>query len=52
VVIVEHVMEAVMQLSDRVIVLNAGRKILEGSPREVVRHPQVIQAYLGERYRA
>jgi branched-chain amino acid transport system ATP-binding protein len=51
-VIVEHVMEAVMQLSDRVIVLNSGRKILEGSPREVVTNPQVIQAYLGERYRA
>ena len=52
VVIVEHVMEAVMQLSDRVIVLNSGRKIVEGPPREVVTNPQVIQAYLGERYRA
>ncbi len=51
-VIVEHVMEAVMQLSDRVVVLNSGRKLLEGTPREVVVHPQVIQAYLGERYRA
>jgi branched-chain amino acid transport system ATP-binding protein len=51
-VIVEHVMEAVMQLSDRVIVLNSGRKIVEGSPREVVTNRQVIQAYLGERYRA
>ena len=51
-VIVEHVMEAVMQLSDRVVVLASGRKIVEGTPREVVSNPQVIQAYLGERYRA
>jgi branched-chain amino acid transport system ATP-binding protein len=51
-VIVEHVMEAVMQLSDRVVVLNSGRKLVEGAPREVVSNPQVVQAYLGERYRA
>ncbi len=51
-VVVEHVMEAVMKLSDRVIVLNSGRKILEGTPREVVVHPEVVQAYLGERFRA
>ncbi len=51
-VVVEHVMEAVMQLSDRVVVLDAGRKIMEGTPREVVASPQVVQAYLGERYRA
>ena len=51
-VIVEHVMEAVMQLSDRVVVLTSGRKIVEGTPREVVANPLVIQAYLGERYRA
>ena len=52
VVVVEHVMEAVMELSDRVIVLNTGRKIVEGSPREVVANPEVIRAYLGERYHA
>ncbi len=51
-VVVEHVMEAVMQLSDRVVVLDAGRKIVEGTPREVVVDPRVVQAYLGERYRA
>jgi branched-chain amino acid transport system ATP-binding protein len=52
VVVVEHVMEAVMQLSDRVIVLNSGRKIVEGAPKEVVANPEVIRAYLGERYNA
>ncbi|HWU36058.1 MAG TPA: hypothetical protein VN203_00355, partial [Candidatus Acidoferrum sp.] len=51
-VIVEHVMEAVMELSDRVIVINSGRKIVEGPPKEVVINPEVIQAYLGERYHA
>ena len=51
-VIVEHVMEAVMELSDRVIVINSGRKIVEGTPKEVVANPEVIQAYLGDRYHA
>jgi branched-chain amino acid transport system ATP-binding protein len=52
VVVVEHVMEAVMELSDRVIVLNSGRKIVEGSPKEVVANPEVIRAYLGDGYNA
>jgi branched-chain amino acid transport system ATP-binding protein len=47
VVVVEHVMEAVMELSDRVIVLNSGRKIIEGTPKEVVANPEVKRAYLG-----
>jgi branched-chain amino acid transport system ATP-binding protein len=51
-VIVEHVMEAVMELSDRVIVINSGKKIVEGAPREIVVNKEVIQAYLGERYHA
>jgi len=52
VVVVEHVMEAVMELSDRVIVLNSGRKVMEGPPEEVVANPEVKRAYLGERYSA
>lgn len=51
-IIVEHVMEAVMELSDRVVVINSGRKIVEGAPAEIVRNPEVIQAYLGDRYHA
>ena len=51
-VVVEHVMEAVMELSDRVVVINSGRKIVEGPPHEVVVHPEVVRAYLGERYGA
>jgi branched-chain amino acid transport system ATP-binding protein len=51
-VVVEHVMEAVMEISDRVVVLNSGKKIMEGLPKEVVVNKEVIQAYLGEKYNA
>jgi len=52
VLMVEHVMEVVMPLSDRVIVLDFGVKIAEGRPQEVINNPEVIKAYLGERYAA
>jgi branched-chain amino acid transport system ATP-binding protein len=48
ILIIEHVMRAIMSLSDRVVVLNLGAKLAEGSPREIAADPKVITAYLGE----
>lgn len=45
---IEHVMQAIMKLSDRIVVLNFGQKLAEGSPMEVAGDAQVIEAYLGD----
>ena len=48
VMLVEHDMNLVMEISDEVLVLNYGKKIAEGPPRKIQRNPEVIAAYLGE----
>ena len=50
--IVEHIMEAIMPISDRIVVLNAGKKIAEGVPKEIADNDEVIKADLGDRYHA
>jgi len=50
VLLIEHMMQATMALSDRIIVLNEGAVLVSGAPKDVVENPAVIEAYLGKEY--
>jgi len=48
--VIEHVIQAIANVSDRIVVLNHGRKIMEGPPDVALRDREVVKAYLGRRY--
>jgi branched-chain amino acid transport system ATP-binding protein len=47
-VVIEHDMKAIVRTSDRIVVLNSGEKLAEGTPQQVVNDPRVLAAYLGD----
>jgi branched-chain amino acid transport system ATP-binding protein len=50
IMMIEHILRAVMSLSDRIVVLNHGDLLAEGTPQQIAQNEQVVQAYLGEKH--
>jgi branched-chain amino acid transport system ATP-binding protein len=50
IVMIEHLMKVVLNVCTRIVVLNNGQLIADGAPREVIRNPAVVEAYLGQKY--
>jgi len=48
-IVIEHVMKAIVRLCNRIVVMNGGEKLVEGSPSEVMRDERVVAAYMGRR---
>lgn len=48
IIMIEHLMQAIMSLSNRIVVLNSGQKLAEGAPKDVANNPAVVEAYLGD----
>ncbi len=52
VIMVEHIIRAVLDISTRIVVINFGEKIAEGKPQEIVKNPKVVEAYFGSKWNA
>jgi ABC-type branched-subunit amino acid transport system ATPase component len=51
IIVIEHVVQSLVKIADVMVALDHGQKVAEGTPQEVIEHPEVIEAYLGAKWR-